>query len=173
MEIKEHLSRTLPAYMIPSYFVPLESIPLTPNGKLDKKALPRPASLQARLQPAGATYVSPETENEKNIAAAWREILQVKEVGIYDNFFDLGGNSLKVIQLNRKLQEIFGTNISIAAMFRNLTVDFLNRYLKQEGVDKKQKKRKEISRIETLDRSRDIYKNTIFKHLGGKSDTRR
>jgi len=170
--LKEHLSRTLPNYMIPSYFVPLDRMPLTPNGKIDRKALPPPGSSHTHLNAAGATYVSPETENEKIIAAAWKEILQVEEVGIYDNFFDLGGNSLNVIQLNRELKKTFGIEISIASMFRNLTISFLDQYLDQNGVNEGEGEKEEIKQIEAMDKARQTYKNAIDKFRGGLNGSR-
>jgi amino acid adenylation domain-containing protein/non-ribosomal peptide synthase protein (TIGR01720 family) len=93
--LREHLAATLPEHMIPSSFVLLERIPLTANGKIDRKALPHPGDVR---QTAGA-YVPPRTETEERLAEIWAEVLGLERVSIHDNFFDLGGDSIMSIQI--------------------------------------------------------------------------
>jgi acyl-coenzyme A synthetase/AMP-(fatty) acid ligase len=124
--LKEYLAGMLPAYMIPAHIVKLEKMPVTPNGKLDRKALPEPeASSEAQ-------YVPPKTEIEKVVADTWKQILKLDKIGIHDNFFDLGGNSLTVIQLNELLKETLEVDVPVVVMFERLTISSFIRYLEQE-----------------------------------------
>ncbi|KAF6560527.1 hypothetical protein G9G64_26970, partial [Paenibacillus sp. EKM207P] len=93
--LRSELGRELPGYMVPSYFVQLEQLPQTPNGKIDRKALPAPeGSLQT-----GVDYAEPRTVQERALVAVWQSVLGLQTVGILDNFFDLGGDSIKAIQI--------------------------------------------------------------------------
>ncbi|MBV4544413.1 non-ribosomal peptide synthetase, partial [Pseudomonas vlassakiae] len=92
--IKAHLAAVLPDYMVPSQWVLLERMPLSPNGKLDRKALPKPELGQSRHE-----YVAPQSELEQRLAAIWQAVLKVEQVGLNDNFFELGGDSIVSIQL--------------------------------------------------------------------------
>jgi len=157
-DLREMLANKLPAYMIPSYFVMLEKMPLTPNGKIDRKALPEPTLSRSHPE-TGGTFVEPTTDNEKIIARIWKELLLVEEVGIYENFFDLGGNSMNVIRLNWELKETFGIDIPVALLFRNLTIDFLSKYLGQEEMKTKNREK----HIEALDRGQDTLMDTVSK----------
>jgi len=161
--LREQLSIKLPSYMIPAYFVHLEKMPLTPNGKMDRKALPEPDL--TRSQPGNSgTFVAPDTENEKLIAGIWKEILHIEEVSIHDNFFDLGANSMHVSQLNWKLKETFGKEIPLTLMFRNLSISFLDHYLSEEETGKETEKI--IKQTEILDRDQETLKDTISKLTG-------
>jgi acyl carrier protein len=115
--------------MIPARFIQVESIPLTANGKVDKKALD---SHTTQLQ-TGVEYAAPENEDEKKVAGIWAEVLKLEKVGIHDNFFELGGNSLKLIQVNTRLIEIFAKDIPIINMFRYPTIRTLTGYLNREA----------------------------------------
>ncbi|HLJ33138.1 MAG TPA: amino acid adenylation domain-containing protein, partial [Ktedonobacteraceae bacterium] len=95
-DIRAHLHRLLPEYMIPASFVLLEALPLTPNGKLDRRALPAPASGQPALE---KSYLAPRTLVEKSLAAIWSQVLGLQKVGIHDNFFELGGDSILSMQI--------------------------------------------------------------------------
>jgi amino acid adenylation domain-containing protein len=131
-EIREFLEGRLPKYMVPSAFVPLAQMPLTPNGKLDRRALPPPP----RGRDAGdaaAAYAPPRTEAERGVAAIWRDVLGVEEVGLYDNFFDLGGHSLLMIQAHAKLRRAFGSDLSVIDLFKHPTVNSLARYLERRA----------------------------------------
>ncbi|MFT8350167.1 amino acid adenylation domain-containing protein [Clostridium saccharoperbutylacetonicum] len=98
-KIKEELAKNLPDYMLPSYIMQIEKIPVTRNGKLDKHALPNPEFISIK------EYVAPETDEEKAIAEAFQEILGVKSVGIDDDFFEMGGDSIKAIRVVSKMRE--------------------------------------------------------------------
>jgi amino acid adenylation domain-containing protein/FkbM family methyltransferase len=123
-ELRQFLSDKLPAYMVPNVFVMLESLPLTPNGKVDRSALPAP-DLQQEL----SDYVMPNTEVEKIIADIWQKALAIEKVGIYNNFFELGGNSLLLVKINQQLQEELGLELSIVDMFNYPTIYSLSQYL--------------------------------------------
>uniref|UniRef100_UPI000AD87F3E non-ribosomal peptide synthetase n=1 Tax=Paenibacillus polymyxa TaxID=1406 RepID=UPI000AD87F3E len=94
-ELRNELGRELPSYMVPSYFIQLEQMPLTPNGKIDRKSLPAPEGSQQ----SGADYEAPHTAPEQALVTIWQSVLGVPTVGILDNFFDLGGDSIKAIQI--------------------------------------------------------------------------
>src|SRR5205085_8199466 len=123
---REYLSEKLPEYMIPSAFLMLDALPLTSNGKLDRKALPAPEGLRPQLE---VVYAAPQTEEEMTIAAVWREALGLERVGIHDNFFDLGGHSLLLVRVSRRLQEAFGREVPVMELFRHPTISALVRYL--------------------------------------------
>jgi hypothetical protein len=105
--------------MLPAAFIPLDSLPLTPNNKLDRNALPAP---QNNAAPASLAYAPPRTGTETKIAAIWQELLRNARVGIYDNFFDLGGYSLLVVQLQSRLRRQFQKEISLVELFQYPTV---------------------------------------------------
>ncbi|KKO52294.1 non-ribosomal peptide synthetase module [Paenibacillus sp. DMB20] len=102
-ELREHIGRELPDYMIPSYFVQLANMPLTPNGKIDRKALPEPDRVESR----SVSFVAPSTDNELAVAEVWQEVLQLDRVGVHDNFFEVGGHSLKATIVVARLQKQF------------------------------------------------------------------
>jgi amino acid adenylation domain-containing protein len=125
-ELRHHLEAKLPSYMMPNDFVTLEKLPLTPNGKIDRKALPAPDKTRADSQ---ASFVEPRSEMEREIAKLWQELLHVEQVGLNDNFFDLGGHSLLVVQMQAKLREAFGVQLPIVRLFQHPTVSALARSL--------------------------------------------
>jgi aryl carrier-like protein len=129
-ELRRHCQRYLPAHMVPSAFIWLARLPLTPSGKLDRRAL---AALPGESAPAGpsAGYVEPRGEIERAVAAAWQEVLQVGRVGVADNFFDLGGHSLLMLRLHAVLQERLGRALTIVDLFRHPTVESFARFLTQ------------------------------------------
>ena len=93
-EMREYLAKELPDYMIPAYFVGIDQIPLTANGKIDRKSLPDPGgSINT-----GVEYVPPRNEIESKLVKIWQEVLEIEKIGVNDNFFDLGGNSLSLIR---------------------------------------------------------------------------
>ncbi|UCH96113.1 MAG: non-ribosomal peptide synthetase, partial [Candidatus Aminicenantes bacterium] len=128
--ITQHLSQQLPHYMIPSYFVPLENIPLTPNGKVDRAALPEPGGL--RLQ-TGVTYVEPGNEMEEIIASIWQKELGLEKIGVNDNFFDLGGNSMNVVRFINRLNEMFKKSLPVVSMFKYRTIRTFSHYLDEKA----------------------------------------
>jgi amino acid adenylation domain-containing protein len=120
-ELREFLKQQLPDYMRPSAFILLESIPLTPNGKVDRRALPAP-DLQLSLN---ANFVPPRNAIELQLMQIWEEVLHVHPIGIRDNFFDLGGHSLLAVTLTAKIQQHFDRQISLAALFQGGTIEEL------------------------------------------------
>ncbi|MFN6501585.1 MAG: non-ribosomal peptide synthetase [Nostoc sp. DedQUE01] len=131
-ELRSFLKEKLPDHMLPSAFVMLENLPLAPSGKVDRKALPKPDNLRPVLETA---YVLPRNEMEHTIADIWQKILKVEKVGIQDNFFDLGGHSLNVLQVYSKLREIFKPDLAITDLFKYPTISSISRYLSQEEDD--------------------------------------
>ena len=113
--LRQYLRSTLPEHMIPSAFVPLEELPLTPNGKLDRQALPAPDG--ARHETA-APFIPPATDVEAKIAAIFQELLGVNEIGIDDNFFDLGANSLMMVRVVEKIRAELGLKMSVVRVFQ-------------------------------------------------------
>lgn len=113
------LKATLPDYMVPSAFVRVEKFPLTPNAKLDRKALPKPEGKRPLL---AQEYVAPRTAVEKQLTNQWCELLQLEEVGIDDNFFDLGGNSLAAVRMVSQYQSKFGREIPVVKVFQYPTI---------------------------------------------------
>ncbi len=124
--LREHLRGSLPEYMVPGVLVELAEYPLTPNGKVDRAAL-MGREVGAR---GGAGYVAPSGELEEEVAAIWRELLEVERVGRGDNFFDLGGHSLLIVQLRRRLAERCGVELSIAEVFQYPTVGAMAAHLR-------------------------------------------
>ena len=127
MELREHLAGNLPEYMIPSTFVKLESIPLSPNGKVDRKALPEPEGGIG----TGRDYAEPTNEIEERLVEIWKEVLGVERVGINDSFFELGGHSLKAASLAVKIHKAFSAGITIGEIFQAATVKNLAGFISQ------------------------------------------
>ncbi len=124
--LRTYLKARLPSYMIPSAFVTLHALPLTPTGKIDRRALPAPRAERAQ-EPGSAQLAL--TDLERTIAAIWQEVLQVDAIDINDNFFDLGGHSLLLIQVRNKLHEALGRELAIVDLFQYPTVGLLARHL--------------------------------------------
>ncbi|MCA1568064.1 MAG: amino acid adenylation domain-containing protein [Acidobacteria bacterium] len=129
-ELRHYLKETLPEYMIPSAFVTLDALPLTPNGKVDRKHLPDADGSRPELE---EVYVAPRSELEREIANVWQEVLKVEKVGVHDNFFNLGGHSLLIVQVNSRLHEILRGDVSLIDMFKYPTVSALAEYLSRES----------------------------------------
>jgi amino acid adenylation domain-containing protein len=121
-EFRDYLSVRLPAYMIPSFFVFMDALPLMQNGKIDKRALPVPTSDRPAM---AQEYVAPRNELEEEIAKLWSEVLRVERIGVYDNFFELGGHSLLAAQLVSRLRYTFNVELPIRSLFDVLTIDGL------------------------------------------------
>jgi natural product biosynthesis luciferase-like monooxygenase protein len=129
-KLKDALGAKLPDYMVPSAFVRMDRFPLTPNKKVDRKALPAPSEAQ---KAARTEYVSPESEVEEQIATVYQAVLGLPQVGREDHFFDLGGHSLLAVQAHRKLREALGRDLSITDIFRFPTVRALASHLQSDG----------------------------------------
>jgi bacitracin synthase 3 len=118
--LRTHLSRSLPSYMIPAHFVQLDAIPLTSNGKIDKKKLPAPESSGIK---AGVTYIAPRNSVEEKLVAIWCELLERETVGVKDNFFDLGGHSLKITRLASRIHKAFDVKLQLKDLFTNTILE--------------------------------------------------
>ncbi|MBD2200522.1 hypothetical protein H6G08_34690 [Calothrix anomala FACHB-343] len=118
--------------MMPSTFKLLDALPLLPNGKVDRRALVATDGFSPTL---AAAYEPPKSEVERNIAAVWQEVLHLEKVGINDNFFDIGGHSLLMAQVNNKLRAILQRDISVVTMFQYPTIRSLAQYLSQKVED--------------------------------------
>ncbi len=115
-QLRTFLTEQLPDYMIPSAFVEMESFPLTPNGKVNRRALPEPTTSRPEL---GQTFVEPRTPTEEILAGIWRDVLGLEQVGIYDNFFDLGGHSLLATQVIALTRKAFGIELPLLSLFES------------------------------------------------------
>ncbi|MFL5540624.1 MAG: amino acid adenylation domain-containing protein, partial [Longimicrobiaceae bacterium] len=116
-ELRSHLRRSLPEYMVPAAFVSLEALPLTPTGKLDRRALPAPdfASIEER-------YVAPRTPVEEVLAGIWTEVLRLERVGVRESFFELGGHSLLATRVVSRVRQVFGVELPLRVLFEAPTV---------------------------------------------------
>jgi fengycin family lipopeptide synthetase E len=136
--LRDHLKNSLPDYMIPAFFVPMDTLPLTQNGKLDKKALPDPKWVQPIAERPRELLAS---ETEKELLAIWQEVLGQQGIGVNDNFFDLGGYSLKAVKLTHLIHKKLGLTLPFTLVFKAPTVRELAQCLLdaaqfgQEGID--------------------------------------
>jgi amino acid adenylation domain-containing protein len=129
-ELREYLGKMLPDYMIPYHYKQLEQIPLTANGKVDRKAL---LTMDTAKIGTGTAYVPLRNEVEMRIAEVWKEVLKHDRIGRDDNFFDLGGNSLNIIHVTNKLNRVFGMEIPVVSIFEYPTIGTLFQYLTRKG----------------------------------------
>ncbi|MDQ0416224.1 fengycin family lipopeptide synthetase D [Croceifilum oryzae] len=120
-DLRAELSQVLPHYMVPSYLVQLENMPLTPNGKVDRKTLPAPEGLQKTAM----EYMAPRNELERKLVTIWSEVLGVEQVGIDDRFFEMGGNSLKILEVGYRVNELYQSmhlSIPLSFFYENQTI---------------------------------------------------
>lgn len=120
-DLRAHVRRRLPDHMVPSVIMIVDALSRTPNGKIDRRSLPAPD----RSRKATAKYTPPSNDIEARIAAVWQDILNLEQIGAHDNFFDLGANSLLMMQANNKLSAALGTTLSLVEMFRFTSVSSL------------------------------------------------
>ncbi|MCU1734442.1 MULTISPECIES: non-ribosomal peptide synthase/polyketide synthase [unclassified Pseudomonas] len=125
--LKAHLKANLPDYMVPTHLIVLDAMPLTANGKLDRKALPKPDA--ALLQ---GDYVAPVSELEQQLAAIWAEVLKVEKVGLTDNFFELGGHSLLAVQVLARIRDQLRCEIALRELFEKSTLGDLCEVVQQK-----------------------------------------
>nr|AAD04757.1 lichenysin synthetase A [Bacillus licheniformis] len=129
--LREHLSKHLPDYMIPSHFVELDEIPLTGSGKVDRKAL-----LRHEVSVSGtAEYAAPRNEYEEKMVGIWQEVLGTEQVGIHDQFFELGGHSLKAMAMLAKIYKAFGVEVPLQVLFEKPTVAALSGFVSEAEKD--------------------------------------
>ncbi|MFN6485180.1 MULTISPECIES: non-ribosomal peptide synthetase [unclassified Nostoc] len=129
-DIRRFLSTKLPQYMLPSAFVLLDTIPLTPNGKVDRRALPAPDL--SRQEPD--TFVAPRNQVERQLTQIWEQILGVQPIGVTDNFFELGGHSILAVKLFWQIEKKFSKNLPLAILFQSGSVEALAKIICQEDL---------------------------------------
>ena len=131
-ELRRYLKARLPDYMVPSVFVTIDALPMTPNGKLDQGAL-------AELNPAGAQssngYVPPRNESEESLVRIWAEVLKVERIGVLDNFFELGGHSLLAAQVIARVRKHMGVEVPVRSLFEEPTVAALAKAVARARAD--------------------------------------
>lgn len=139
-ELREFLQKELPDYMVPSYFIKLDMMPLTPNGKVDRKLLPDPVD---KIE-TGVEFVASRSDTEEKIIKAWQKVLGIEKISVLDNFFDLGGHSLKAVSLIAELQHDF--EVSVNDIFEYQTVSNLakNIKLREDNLKSRLNKLKEV-----------------------------
>ncbi len=137
--LRAWLKTRLPEYMLPTSFTVLDKLPLTPNGKIDRKELPEP---DFAIQ---ADYAIPQTEAEQKISLIWKNVLQLEKVGIHNNFFEVGGNSLLMGRVHNALQTIFGQSLSMVDLFKYPTIHAIAKSLTQDDIQTSVKNTSEVS----------------------------
>lgn len=149
-KLRQKLKAMLPEYMVPSTMMMLGAMPLTPNGKIDRKALPAPDASRNVIG-----YVAPNTPTEEKLTAIWVDVLKVERVGIYDNFFEIGGHSLLVTQLSARIAEHFGRRLSLRDLFQAVTVAEMAALIDAEFDAAQQSNQQSIAKIpRTLHRAK-------------------
>ncbi|HEV2246784.1 MAG TPA: amino acid adenylation domain-containing protein [Terriglobia bacterium] len=128
--VREHLRTKLPEYMVPSAIVILDRFPLTPNGKVDRKALPAPARIAAEVGPAFAVF---RDSLDLQLINLWEKILSVRPIGLQDNFFDLGGNSFVAAHLFSEMRRLFDRSFPLSVLFEAPTVEKLADIIRKDG----------------------------------------
>lgn len=131
VELRRHLQEKLPEYMVPAIFVFLDSLPLSPNGKVERKLLPAPGEERPELEKA---FVAPRTEVETRLTAIWEKALAVRPIGIQDNFFELGGHSLLAVRLFAQIEKAFGHKLPLAILFQAPTIERLAQEIQEQAL---------------------------------------
>jgi len=126
-DLRGFLKARLPEYMVPSIFVDLDALPLTPSGKVNRKALPEP-EMDFKLE---TEYVEPRTHTEKTIAGIYAKMLGIERVGARDNFFDFGGHSLQATQVVSRLRDAFAVDVTLRDIFEAPVVEALAKVIEQ------------------------------------------
>ena len=131
-DLRHHLRESLPDYMIPASFMVLDAMPLTPNSKINKRALPRPEKVRPELE---TKFVAPGTPVEKTLAEIWTAILGIGEIGVLDNFFELGGHSLAATRVMSRIRDAFGINLPLRVIFEMPTIVHIAELISQNQAD--------------------------------------
>jgi len=152
--LRSHLRDQLPEYMVPGAIVPLANLPLTPSGKVDRQSLPAPQPDLTRQ----SEYVQPSSDMEKTLASIWQSVLQVDQVGVDYNFFDLGGNSLLLIKAHAAMQEELGLTLPVVELFAHPTIRELSNYLTNFSTQQAEAVEREQLRYESRSRDRTAMK---------------
>ncbi|NOQ25399.1 MAG: amino acid adenylation domain-containing protein [Bacteroidales bacterium] len=171
-EIRKFLQKRLPYYMLPSYYIRIDNIPLTINGKIDKKLLPKPSVLNCLFE-----VVAPENELQVHLVEIWKKVLQVNNIGIEDSFFNLGGDSIKGIRLVNAINENLDTRLRVADLFKNDTIRTLSLIVKNKEADQENNKEtqllKDFEQIKESAFQKNIYNQHEIEDLYPMSDIQR
>jgi amino acid adenylation domain-containing protein len=159
-ELRRFLADRLPEYMIPAVFIPVEAIPLTSNGKINRRAL----EAHDTTVNTGMEYVAPRNRTENLVAETWKNLLNIEKIGIDDNFFDLGGNSTNIIQLNSRLKEVLKHDIPIIVMFEYPTIRSFLQYLDRVSSDREDEDLRQYDALQ--EESIDMMEQTL-QIIGG------
>ncbi|MDO6434612.1 amino acid adenylation domain-containing protein [Flavitalea sp. BT771] len=124
--IRSHIGKTLPSYMIPAHIVPIDAIPMTAHGKVDRTRLPEP---DRTGRPQEGKYLAPRTPTEEKVVKIWEDILCREKIGVLDDYFELGGNSLKAMQVAKKVIEEMGVSLSVKTIFSQNTVEHISAHI--------------------------------------------
>ncbi|MCU0288713.1 MAG: non-ribosomal peptide synthetase, partial [Acidobacteria bacterium] len=156
--LRGHLSLYLPGYMMPAQFVQVDKIPLTPGGKVDRKAL----DLYSRGLATGTAYEAPQNENQEKIIKIWQQVLKRDKIGIHDNYFDLGGTSFDILRINKQLKETFQIEIPVPLMFRFTTIQAIENFINKETGELQERtdklKKGKLDKIQQFQKRRDSRK---------------
>jgi len=155
--LRAQLGANLPSYMIPEYFVQLDAIPMSTSGKIDFKALPDPTG---EAMSSGIEYIAPENEIQERLVAIWKEILGLDEVGILDNFFDLGGNSIRLIKLVDRISLEFDQRIGYINAFKYPSIESFSEFLSNNVLEKFEAFDKQVDdAVDVMDETFSILNN--------------
>jgi len=158
--LRELIKEKLPDYMVPSFFIMLDKMPLLPNGKLNRKALPVPSVSEQ----VDKNLEQPENDIEKKIMDIWIKVLNYSDFGINDNFFDVGGHSLLLIQMHNELKTAFDTDIRVIDMFKYPTIKSLATVISKvqsekaqaEDEDNERQEKAQIERMKNRERMKKL-----------------
>ncbi|HKR21502.1 MAG TPA: amino acid adenylation domain-containing protein, partial [Pyrinomonadaceae bacterium] len=170
-ELRKFLKDQLPEYMIPASFVFLDTMPLTNSGKIDRAKLPQASGERPKVD---QEYVAPATVVQQQIAAIWQEVLRLDKVGLYDNFFDLGANSLLMVRVRSKLLSDLGRDVAMLDLFKHTTIDSLAKFLSGEQEEEHSLQNSQdrgLARKESVNRLRQLRqeRRAAQKRAGGTS----
>jgi acyl carrier protein len=154
-ELRAFMKAKVPEYMVPSAFVGLEAFPLTPNGKVDRKALPAPDPSGFRAENA---YAEPRTPAEEALAGIWEEVLGLERVGIHDDFFELGGHSLLAVRVMTRLNRHFGVEVPLRVLFEEPTIEGLALAVTQMQAEAESDIEQMLAQVEQLQGRSDLHK---------------
>ncbi len=160
-EVRSYLQERLPEYMVPSSFVLLDALPLLPNGKLDRQALPELGEEEGR---GDVAYVAPRTPLEEQLVAIWAEVLALKQVGVSDNFFTIGGHSLLITQVLARVRDAFEVTLPVRTLFKNPTIAGL-----AEAIEKVRSRSTELRKQTVVSISRDAFRQKRSSLTGNSS----
>ena len=164
-QLQSFAKEKLPAYMVPARLVLMDALPLTSGGKVDYKALPAPDS---QAQPTTADFVAPRSELEKQIAAIWQRLLRLEKVGVNDNFFDLGGHSILMVQVFDELREVVPREMAMVELFEHPTINSLARHLtREQGASAGATAETQSAHVEKQREGKDRLRQQLRQHQGG------